>query len=303
MGNGFIPKSIQIVYFSGTGGAKRAAGAFMQKFGTKGIPVRNFAIDRSSAYLKKNAQAPSFDPDSLTLLLYAVHAFDAPSPIYGWIEGTDFPADTNFAVVSVSGGGEVWPNTGCRSLVIKALEKKGCRVTYDAMLVMPSNMNPSSNDDAAMWVLNAMPVKVQKIIDELLAGRNLRTGYKLDPFRAFATKQEKKTAYKFADSVQVNPTCTGCGWCAENCPQNNIRMENGRPLLGKECVVCFRCIYGCPAHALASKNALVIQQGYSIHDVEKRMQGKVLKPIRECCRGVLWKGVRKYLAEAFPDAQ
>lgn len=303
MNNSFIPKSIQIVYFSGTGGAKRVAGVFAQKCGTRGVPVKNFAIDHSTVYQKKNTQELSFDPGSLTLLIYAVHAFDAPSPVYDWIAVTDFPAQTKFAVISVSGGGEVWPNTGCRSLVIKALEKKGCLVSYDTMLVMPSNMNPSSNDDAAMWVLNAMPVKAQNIIDELLAGKTLRTGYKLDPFRVFATKQEKKIAHRFANSVQIKDSCTGCGWCADNCPQNNIRMENGRPVLEDKCVVCFRCIYGCPAHALQSKNALVIQEGYSISDVEKRMQGKELKAIKECCRGVLWKGVRRYLRSAFPDAK
>lgn len=303
MNDGFIPTSIQIVYFSGTGGAKRVAGAFTQTCGVRGIPVRNSAIDHSIAYQKKNIQELSFDPDSLTILLYAVHAFDAPSPVYDWIGSTDFPADTKFAVVSVSGGGEVWPNTGCRSLVIRELEKKGCLVLYDAMIVMPSNMNPSSNDDAAMWVINAMPVKVHQITDDILSGKTQRTKYKLDPFRAFATNQEKKNAYRFAKSVQILDSCTGCGWCADNCPQNNILMEIGRPALRDKCVICFRCIYGCPAHALQSKNALVIQTGYSISDVEKRMQGKELKAINECCRGMLWKGVRKYLKSAFPNEQ
>ena len=234
------------------------------------------------------------------MLIYAVHAFDAPSPVYDWIAAENI-SSIRFAVISVSGGGEVWPNTGCRSLVIKELEKKGATILVDDMIVMPSNMNPAVNDSTAMWLLKALPIKVKKIFSILLEGNSYRSTKTLDPFRAFATKQEKKSAYKFSKSIKLGMNCTGCGWCANNCPQDNIDIVFRHPEFKDQCVACFRCIYGCPRQAMWSKNAMVIKSGYSLSEIEKRIPCSTLKPIDECCSGKLFKGVLKYLKEAFPN--
>ena len=40
--------------------------------------------------------------------------------------------------------------------------------------------------------------------------------------------------------------CTGCGWCAEICPQKTIIMEHGVPLLDRErCTGCGNCVIEC----------------------------------------------------------
>lgn len=292
-----IPDSIQIVYFSGSGGTQMAAEAFAAECAQRDIPHLLYAIDRSR--IKGNPVLP-FSPSSFTLLLYAVHALDAPAPVYDWIEGSTFPAGSKFGVFSVSGGGEIWPNTGCRSLVIQALEQKGCDVCMDDMLVMPSNMNPTGGDDVAVWLLRALPIKAKEIMDVVLSGNMRRTKYRLDPFRMFMVKSEKKNAHKFVETIRVQDFCTGCGWCAKNCPQNNIGMEGGRPVFNAYCVLCLRCVYGCPARALHTKHSIVIQAGFDLAAIQKRMAGREPKPFTECCRGLIWSGVLKYLKSAFP---
>ena len=45
-------------------------------------------------------------------------------------------------------------------------------------------------------------------------------------------------------------TCISCGKCAKICPLNNIRMENRKPVWGKNCTHCMACICHCPTEAI-----------------------------------------------------
>ena len=59
--------------------------------------------------------------------------------------------------------------------------------------------------------------------------------------------------YRFivkAAGFLATDSCTGCGQCVRNCPMNNLRLENGKPLWGKECTHCMACICYCPAEAI-----------------------------------------------------
>lgn len=45
--------------------------------------------------------------------------------------------------------------------------------------------------------------------------------------------------------------CTGCGLCQKICPEQAIRIENGKPVWVKSrCSACFACLHRCPAFAI-----------------------------------------------------
>lgn len=44
--------------------------------------------------------------------------------------------------------------------------------------------------------------------------------------------------------------CIGCGKCETECPQNNIKVEKGKPAWGNDCVQCLACYHNCPARAI-----------------------------------------------------
>lgn len=47
--------------------------------------------------------------------------------------------------------------------------------------------------------------------------------------------------------------CNGCGLCATLCPTGNISLgKDGRPLLGRECLLCLTCELKCPSEAISS---------------------------------------------------
>lgn len=112
---------VTIVYFSGTGGTKRIADAFEKELLKRGSQVSRNSLDFSKSLHHYDKPLEGAD---LVILILAVHAFDAPKPVYNWISSSD-GSGKKAAVISVSGGGEIWPNTGCRNNCCKALESRG----------------------------------------------------------------------------------------------------------------------------------------------------------------------------------
>lgn len=59
----------------------------------------------------------------------------------------------------------------------------------------------------------------------------------------------------FGMKYSASEECISCSLCAQKCPQNNIRMESGRPRYGRNCIFCMRCINICPKSAILYHNA------------------------------------------------
>jgi ferredoxin len=216
-------RKVQIVFFSGTGGVKRIANAFYQELLNRDLRVRQTNLDRSEIVRNNvNTDEGSISEDMI-ILIYPLHAFDAPAPVYDWVDQTSFEKN-KIAVISVSGGGEGWPNTGCRNHLCKLLEEKGCCVVYERMMCMPCNWVIKTNDHVAMWQLRVIPSKVNKILNDILADKRRRTNLRMGSLRAIITKLEKKEAHKFAKDLKIDGSCTSCGWCAGHCPVNNIKI-------------------------------------------------------------------------------
>lgn len=290
-------QSIQIAFFSGTGGTARAAKAFADSFAQKGLQVL-----LSEMHAGKQEQPGSGD---LLLLLYPVYAFNAPPPVLDWIAAHKWTNKTPAAVVSVSGGGEMSPNTACRVKVKRALVKAGCDVVYEHMLVMPSNCMEALPDEVAMRVLRILPQKVERMAQELLAGvRRSTKPLALDRVVTKAAAFERFGAKLAGKRFYALNTCNACGLCARNCPRGNIAMVELKPVFGKKCVLCLRCVYACKQRAIKSKYSLVNQaifkEGFDLNVLEKCMVGK--EPSREPLpAGFAWAGVRDYLGDELQE--
>jgi ferredoxin len=197
------------------------------------------------------------------------------------------------AVISVSGGGEVSPNTACRLSSIRRLENKGYDVPYEQMLIMPSNMSVATPDYMAAKLLEVLPEKVRNITDEIISGFRRRTKPKtFDRFLSRVLEIEKFGAKRFGKGLAVTRYCTSCGWCERNCSGSNIRLENGKPVFGNGCVMCFACVYGCPVKAIRAKRLgfILNKNGFDINSI-----GNPGVPAEKA--GTVWKAVDRYISE------
>ncbi len=290
---------VLIAYFSGTGGTERVANEFDEQLKSRSCETYKYPLDLSLGKEERLECQKLIEKSDLVILAFAVHAVDAPDPVYYWIQKVQ-GMGKKAVVISVSGGGEMWPNTGCRNNCILAMERKGFEVIYEKMLIMPCNWVLSISDDLAFRLLKILPQKINRILDETFSGQKRRNNYKKGLFAARLTKGEKSGSYKFAKKIKINENCTGCGWCASNCPVKNINIKDGKPHFEEKCIICFRCIYGCPRKAMESKNFMVLKKGFDIKAVERRMEGKEPMPVEKCIKGVnrlFFKAVKDYLLD------
>jgi ferredoxin len=285
---------IRLVYYSGTGGTRIVADTFAKHLRERGAIV---TIQRL-----KFGEPEAVGSYDMLILLYAVYAFNAPEPVYDWIKHLSDQHGKPAAVISVSGGGEMSPNTACRNKAIKMMQKKGFHVDYENMLVMPSNIAFATIAPLDKMLLDILPNKVSSIIDEIKCGVIRRKApHLLDRALASMGGLERFGSHFFGKRIQVSEACNGCGHCAANCPSGNITMMNHKPTFGSKCFFCMNCLYSCPEKALSPgvgkfaviKTGLDLDKLAAAPPIEK-MSAEQLKTLAP---GVAWVAVRKYITE------
>ena len=280
----------QVICFSGTGGTRRAAATLAQALTARGCAATLTELD--------NRPLPTMRAE-LLVLLYPVYAANAPQPIMEFLAALPKTAGRTAAVISVSGGGEVFPNNACRVDVIHRLQKKGYAVPYEAMLVMPPNFLYACTDEACTLLLRETARRAERIAEALLTGERRRTRlHPLDRLISLICRAEWIGSRFFGKRLHANEQCIHCGWCASHCPRGNITMKDSVPAFDDRCVLCLRCVYGCPERAIqpGMLKGVVLKDGFDLAGIEKRMAGRTeFPPIKKIAPGMMLDGVRKYL--------
>lgn len=282
--------NIKIAYYSGTGGTEMAAENFHSCLESEGCVC---TIEK----ITDGINIDHSDHD-LLLLLFPVHAFNAPAAVYKWIDGLDTVNKVSGAVISVSGAGDICPNTACRVSSIKRLTKKGYRVIYDKMVVMPSNWVTPAPSPLPHLLIQALPKVVGQITDDLLSGICKKTKpLWIDRIFSVIGKLETSGGHYWGKRIKVLEHCTKCGWCARHCPAGNITMLHEKPAFGDQCHFCMKCIYGCPSKALQPGTCkfVVIKEGYCLQDIAEQVPQPPQMSVRDLKVGCFWLGVKKYL--------
>ena len=289
-------RTFKLVYFSGTGGTRKATELL-------GEALR--AADQTVVLQELHCRAQQLSaPYDLLVLLFPVHALNAPQPVYDYLKATAAVSGLSAAVIAVSGGGEVTPNKACRLKTVRLLERKGYRVTYEAMLIMPSNIFVATPGPLASELLAVLPQKVSEIASELVSDRVVHSHPDLlNRFLSFAGEAEKFGAKMFGRHLHADEQCKGCGLCSKSCPVGNIVMQAGKPLYGKQCTLCLRCVYACPNTAIHPKfmKFFVLKGGFRLGDFEVEREEPDRNTRDALLNRAAWAGLRTYLQPEPPQ--
>ena len=285
--------SVQLAYFSGTGGTKAIVQCFEEQFALQGIATHtsNIGINPSAKVIQSD----------LLLIFSPVYAFRLSPVIETWVKNIPTKTSMRAGIISVSGGGEISPNTACRSYCKKILLKKGFDVTYEAMLVMPSNFFIQASPEINQALLKIMPNKVSTCVNDLLQNtRRLLSPNFIDNLLPPLGRMEHLGAKAFGANIHASSSCNQCGLCVAQCPRKNIRFKNKIPTFGVRCIWCMKCIYACPKNALSPRflKFTVLKGGFSIKKMKEAAKQDPSQVTFIKNKNIAWQGAIDYINES-----
>ena len=231
-----------ILCFSGTGNSRYIAERIAEA-------LQDEIVDLN-AKIKAADYAPIQAGDDIVLVT-PTYAWRIPQIVAAWLTRTELLSAKRIWFV-MDCGSEIGNAAGYnRQLAVqKQLQYMGT-----AQIIMPENyiamFNAPRKEQARSIVEQAEPA-LQKVLAQLKAGQEFPPPRE-NLYDRFMSGPVNPVFYRFfvkADAFRATDACIGCGKCVELCPLNNIRLENGKLVWGKNCTHCMACICYCPKEAI-----------------------------------------------------
>ncbi len=238
-------KKVTLFFFSGSGNTR-----YLAELLKNNIPD-NFDVEIKEVD-KITRSIDSFNDDfDMAGFIYPVHALNAPSIFYDFIKNYLTNGNGRSAFVVRSPGDPFFNGGSCKE-VTKSVQKKGYEVFHESMIVMPANIFLRYKDPFIKEILDAAKKRVEAVCREIasLTPGKQNASFLLKFMTFIASRIESFGAPLFGKDLKVKNSCTKCGKCAKKCPTQNISMTPEKPRFGWKCIICMRCIYGCPVNAI-----------------------------------------------------
>jgi len=238
-------KKITLFFFSGSGNTRYLAELLKKNMSDK-FDVEIKEIDKITRYL--DSVNDDFD---VAGFIYPVHALNAPSIFFDFIKNYLPNGNNRDAFVVRSPGDPFFDGGSCKE-VTNSIQKKGYKVFHESMIVMPANIFLRYKDPFIKEILEAAKKRTEFVCREIgsLTPGKQNAGLLMKLITFISSRIENFGAPLFGKDLKVKNSCTKCGRCAKECPTQNILMTENKPRFGWKCIICMRCIYGCPVNAI-----------------------------------------------------
>lgn len=237
-----------IFYFTGTGNSRWTAEQIAA------------GTDDTAWDISSRQPIPNLAQETQIGLVFPVYAWGLPEPVLSFVRHLERPA-----------GAFVFAVCTCGSEVGKTLEKLAqiypLHSSYS--LVMPNNYVVGSDVDdmpAARRKIDAAQREIKKI-DQEVALRKAAHRVTEGPLAGLKSSIVNWGFNHFArrtKSFYATDACIACGLCARDCPAATISLSSGKPVWGKACYQCLRCINACPQQAIQYGKSTVGRGRYTI---------------------------------------
>ena len=231
-----------IIYFTGTGNSRYIAEKIAKKTADRLINVN----DR----IKRNDNS-TIKTDGTLIIVMPTYAWRIPIIVRDWIIKTEF-ANANRAWFVMNCGSGIG-NAAKYNMELCDMKK----FTYmgTAQVVMPENyiamFDAPDKEEAKQIISKAEPV-IDNIIGLIKEGKvfPIPRNNLYDRFMSGPVNKIFYALFVKADAFKVDDKCIGCDKCEQICPLNNIKIQNAKPVWGKDCTHCMACICHCPTEAI-----------------------------------------------------
>lgn len=226
-----------IYYFSGTGNSAWVAKELSRQLNDQALNI---------VEIEQNEPEITVPAGQNCGIIFPVHAWAPPLPVEKFVQR-----------IHVELGAYCFALCSCGDWAGHAIKRLAKFIPLDAgwSLIMPNNYILAFDVDP----LDIAKKKVERVRNKLIEiSAKIHIKSKIFEIRKgplpFLTTFIGIWGFrKFAISSKpfsCEDTCTGCGICAKNCPNHNIRIIAERPVWDDHCCQCLSCINRCPVHAI-----------------------------------------------------
>ena len=231
-----------ILYFTGTGNSRYIAEKIAKETEDRIININDKIKQKDNSFIKT---------DGRLIFVVPTYAWRIPVIVKEWILRTEF-SDAN----------QVWFVMNCGSEIGNAAKynKELCEQNNfiymgTAQVIMPENyiamFDAPDKEEAKQIISKAEPV-IDNIIGLIKEGKvfPIPRNNLYDRFMSGPVNKIFYALFVKADAFKVDDKCIGCDKCEQICPLNNIKIQNAKPVWGKDCTHCMACICHCPTEAI-----------------------------------------------------
>lgn len=233
-----MSKNFVLYWFSGTGNtlwlARRLA-ARLEELG-------------DSAALREIIQGADHGPEDTLVFCFPVYSYGMPRMMGNFV--ARLTGSNNVAILCNMGGGA----GGTLAVAARALAAGGFRVMGGRAVLMPNNYTAGRipKPEITARLNEEAEAKVAAFAQELhQGGAEFRLGPIAGRLSGFANRMFLKSLGVTAKGFSVSTDCNGCNVCRRVCPTENIKMQGGKPVWGRNCEQCLRCLHLCPENAVS----------------------------------------------------
>lgn len=249
-----------IFYFSGTGNSRYVAKELACATNDTVVNITKDEMDKVCEYVIKEGENLGF--------VFPIYWWGMPTLVEEFVQKMKLKLLGENYVYGVCTYG-LEPCNGLHDLK-RILQKKEIRLqaTFEVKMVDNYVVGYELAEKAKQeMVCKQAAEKVEKIISDVKVKKEIKV---TDVF-ATTIKPIVHKAYKCTDHRKkffVTEDCTGCGYCAKNCPCQAIVMENQKPVWKENCAFCLKCIHSCPKQALQNGKGTIGRTRY-LNSMEK----------------------------------
>lgn len=231
-----------ILCYSGTGNSRYIASRIAEA-------LQDEVVDLNKK-IKENDHSPIQTGDNV-IAVTPTYAWRIPRVVSEWISETEFTGAKRIWFV-MDCGGEIG-NAGKYNRLLA--EQRHLAYMGTAQIIMPENyiaMFHAPQEEEARKIVEKAEPYITEAIMHIKSEQPFSTP-RNNLYDRFMSGPVNPVFYKFfvkAAAFQAKDTCTGCGQCVRKCPMNNIQLEGGKPVWGRNCTHCMACICYCPAEAI-----------------------------------------------------
>lgn len=231
-----------ILYFTGTGNS-----AYIAKRLSDELMDDSLSINER---IKKRDYSPVKSQKPL-VIVSPTYAWRLPRVVEQWIEMTEFSGNTSVYYVmtcgSDIGNAEKYLSELCHKKKLSYQGVKG--------IVMPENyiaLYDAPGPEEAKRIIEQAEPQIKECIETITHNVSFRksNASASDKFKSSLVNAVFYPIYVKADKFKADEKCIGCGKCVKECPLNNIRLTENKPVWGSSCTHCMACICKCPTEAI-----------------------------------------------------